>query len=54
MLGKFGPLLKEMAQDPAMLLWLDSAVNRKSHPNENFAREVMELFSPDRATRTGG
>ena len=27
-----------------MLLWLDSATNRKSHPNENFAREVMELF----------
>ncbi|MGE0607011.1 MAG: DUF1800 family protein [Pirellulales bacterium] len=44
-LGKFGPMLKELAQDPAMLLWLDSAVNRKSHPNENFAREVMELFS---------
>jgi hypothetical protein len=44
-LGKFGPMLTEMAKDPAMLLWLDSATNRKSHPNENFAREVMELFS---------
>lgn len=44
-LGPFRPLLAAMAQDPAMLLWLDSATNRKSHPNENFAREVMELFS---------
>lgn len=44
-LGKFGPLLAEMARDPAMLVWLDSTTNRKSHPNENFAREVMELFS---------
>lgn len=44
-LGKFGPMLTEIAQDPAMLLWLDSATNRKSHPNENFAREIMELFS---------
>jgi uncharacterized protein (DUF1800 family) len=44
-LGHFGPLLAGMARDPAMLLWLDSATNRKSHPNENFAREVMELFS---------
>ncbi|MBL9083432.1 MAG: DUF1800 family protein, partial [Planctomycetales bacterium] len=31
--------------DVAMLLWLDSAVNRKTRPNENFAREVMELFT---------
>ena len=44
-LGKFGALLDEMARDPAMLIWLDSAVNRKARPNENFAREVMELFS---------
>lgn len=51
-LGPFGPLLKEMAQDPAMLLWLDSAVNRKSQPNENFAREVMELFSLGRGNYT--
>jgi uncharacterized protein (DUF1800 family) len=43
-LGKFGPLLTEMAKDPAMLLWLDSATNHKARPNENFAREVMELF----------
>ncbi|MBI3464160.1 MAG: DUF1800 family protein, partial [Planctomycetes bacterium] len=44
-LGRFGPMLTDMARDPAMLLWLDSATNRKLHPNENFAREVMELFS---------
>ncbi len=43
-LGKFGPLLSAMAKDPAMLVWLDSVTNRKTHPNENFAREVMELF----------
>lgn len=44
-LGGFRPLLSEIAKDPAMLLWLDSATNRKAHPNENFARELMELFS---------
>ena len=32
-------------KDPAMLIWLDQAQSRKAHPNENFAREVMELFS---------
>lgn len=44
-LGSFRPLLKEMARDPAMLIWLDSVTNRRSQPNENFAREVMELFA---------
>ncbi len=44
-LGPFGELLMRVAQDPAMLLWLDGASNRKAHPNENFAREVMELFT---------
>lgn len=44
-LGKFGPMLLAIAQDPAMLIWLDSNANLKSRPNENFAREVMELFS---------
>jgi uncharacterized protein (DUF1800 family) len=38
-------LLIEVAKDPAMLLWLDQAQSRKQHPNENFAREVMELFT---------
>jgi uncharacterized protein (DUF1800 family) len=43
-LGKFEPLVLGIARDPAMLIYLDSATNRKTHPNENFAREVMELF----------
>jgi uncharacterized protein (DUF1800 family) len=44
-LGKFGEFLLAMSKDPAMLKWLDSNSNIKSHPNENYAREVMELFS---------
>ncbi len=43
-LGDFGQLLLEVSRDPAMLLYLDSASNRKAHPNENYAREIMELF----------
>jgi uncharacterized protein (DUF1800 family) len=38
-------LLIEMGKDPAMLVWLDQAESRKEHANENFAREVMELFA---------
>jgi len=44
-LGNFGTLLHAAAKDPAMLVYLDSAQNRKGQPNENFAREVMELFT---------
>ncbi|GDY07758.1 MAG: DUF1800 domain-containing protein [Planctomycetota bacterium] len=44
-LGSFRPVLHGIAKDVAMLLWLDSNSNRKRHPNENFSREVMELFS---------
>src|SRR5262249_46886772 len=44
-LGKFGPFLQAISRDPAMLLWLDSNSNVKGRPNENYAREVMELFS---------
>ncbi len=44
-LGNFGALLREMSKDPAMLIYLDGAQNRKGAPNENFAREVMELFT---------
>src|SRR5262249_116709 len=44
-LGKFGPFLLAMSKDPAMLVWLDSNNNVKGKPNENYAREVMELFS---------
>jgi len=43
-LGRFGPLLSAVSKDPAMLIWLDSTTNHKTHPNENFGREVMELF----------
>ncbi len=43
-LGDFAKLLLEISRDPAMLIYLDSVTNRKSHPNENYAREIMELF----------
>ncbi len=44
-LGKFRPFLLDMSRDTAMLVWLDSNRNVKGAPNENYAREVMELFS---------
>lgn len=44
-LGSFPALLKKAFRDPAMLIWLDSRSNQKSAPNENFARELMELFT---------
>jgi len=44
-LGDFRTLLHAAAKDPAMVLYLDSVQNRKGAPNENFAREVMELFT---------
>ncbi|MEO8303483.1 MAG: DUF1800 domain-containing protein [Betaproteobacteria bacterium] len=44
-LGNFGMLLHAVAKDPAMLVYLDGVRNRKGAPNENFAREVMELFT---------
>jgi len=44
-LGNFGELLHAVARDPAMLEYLDNNRNRKGKPNENFAREVMELFT---------
>jgi len=44
-LGNFSTLLYAMARDPAMVIYLDSAQNRKGTPNENFARELMELFT---------
>jgi uncharacterized protein (DUF1800 family) len=40
-----GELLSAVVHDPAMLVWLDAQSNRKGHPNENLARELMELFS---------
>jgi len=43
-LGSFPYLVQGIAKDPAMLIYLDSAFNRKGRPNENFARELVELF----------
>lgn len=53
-LGRFGPLLHAVAKDPAMLAYLDGANNRRDAPNENFAREVMELFTLGEASQGGG
>lgn len=44
-LGNFGRLLHAIARDPAMLVYLDGARSRKDAPNENFARELFELFT---------
>ncbi|HEY2615074.1 MAG TPA: DUF1800 domain-containing protein [Chthoniobacterales bacterium] len=44
-LGNFVTLAKEMARDPAMMIYLDLQQSRKEHPNENWARELMELFT---------
>ena len=44
-LGNFGELLHAVGKDPAMVVYLDSATSRRGSPNENFAREVMELFT---------
>ena len=42
--GNFRDLDQQMSLQPAMLIWLDNDPNTKGHPNENFARELMELF----------
>ena len=52
-LGTFRTLLHDVAKDPAMLIYLDGANSRKEAPNENFAREVMELFTLGEATHGG-
>ena len=44
-MGRFDDLLKLMARDPAMILWLDLQTSIIGSPNENYARELMELFS---------
>jgi uncharacterized protein (DUF1800 family) len=41
----FGELLRAIARDQALLVWLDAPANRKGRPNENLARELMELFT---------
>ena len=49
-LGNFAELLMAVSKEPAMLQFLNNQQNRKNAPNENFAREVMELFTLGRAT----
>ncbi|WP_428097845.1 DUF1800 domain-containing protein [Candidatus Rariloculus sp.] len=44
-LGNFRDIMVAVAQDPGMLSFLDAGVNVKGAPNENFAREIMELFT---------
>src|ERR1700722_4485820 len=44
-LGNFGVLVKAISRDPAMMIWLDTAQSKKENPNENFGREVLELFT---------
>lgn len=51
-LGKFGDLLHAISKDPAMLQFLNNQQNRKEKPNENFARELMELFTLGRGNYT--
>jgi len=51
-LGNFGELLSAVSKTPAMLSFLNNQQNRKQHPNENFAREVMELFTMGRGNYT--
>ena len=53
-LGSFASLLHGVSKDPAMLVYLDAANSRRESPNENFAREVMELFTLGEATQGGG
>lgn len=43
--GSFATLMWEMARDPAMVYWLDSQLNTRTRPQENFGREIMELFT---------
>jgi Protein of unknown function (DUF1800) len=44
-LENFATLLQEMSKNPAMIVWLDTRNSKKGSPNENYARELMELFS---------
>ncbi len=43
-MGSFRTMLREMSTDPAMMIWLDTSLSKKGKPNENYARELMELF----------
>lgn len=51
-LGNFSVLLNEISKTPAMLQFLNNQQNKKDHPNENFARELMELFTIGRGNYT--
>lgn len=51
-LGNFKTLLLQVSQSPAMLQFLNNQQNQKGHPNENFARELMELFTLGRGNYT--
>lgn len=51
-LGNFGDLLREVSKSAGMINFLNNNQNRKGHPNENFAREVMELFTMGRGNYT--
>jgi len=51
-LGNFHDLLTGITWDGAMLIWLDGVMNRKNNPNQNYAREVMEVFSTGRGPYT--
>lgn len=51
-MGNFADLLQEIARDPAMLVYLDGYQNTKDQPNENFARELLELFTLGRGHYT--
>jgi uncharacterized protein (DUF1800 family) len=51
-LGDFRAMVSAIGKDPAMLIWLDSTINKKAKPNENYAREVMELFTLGRGRYT--
>jgi uncharacterized protein (DUF1800 family) len=51
-LGNFGELLMVISKEPAMLRFLNNIQNKKNSPNENFAREVMELFTLGRGNYT--
>ncbi|OOQ60586.1 DUF1800 domain-containing protein [Mucilaginibacter pedocola] len=51
-LGNFKTLILQVSQSPAMLQFLNNQQNQKNHPNENFARELMELFTIGRGNYT--
>ncbi|MGQ0717309.1 MAG: DUF1800 domain-containing protein [Pseudonocardiales bacterium] len=51
-LGGYGTLLREVSRDPAMIVWLDNGANHRDAPNENYGRELLELFTLGRGHYT--